>query len=307
MATSPILVVMAAGLGSRYGGLKQIDPIGPTGEIIIDYSLHDAIEAGFGRVVFVIKRELEEIFRERIGRQVEGRIDTRYAFQDLTDLPEGFTVPEGRTKPWGTGHAVLAARAHIDAPFAVINGDDFYGRDAFRAIADFLRGATGGEGLSPFAMVGYPVENTLTEHGHVARGVCRVDAQGRLLDIVERTRIERREGGIAFTEDGQTWQPLAEGTPVSMNMWGFTPALMRALEARFPAFLQGAGDNLKAEFFLPFVVDAMVQEGLATVDVLPVRARWFGVTYQEDKPLVKAAIGRLVEAGTYPSPLWTLA
>lgn len=296
MATSPILVVMAAGLGSRYGGLKQIDPIGPTGEIIIDYSLHDAIEAGFGRVVFVIKRELEEVFRERIGRQVEGRIDTRYAFQELTDLPEGFTVPEGRTKPWGTGHAVLAAREHIDAPFAVINGDDFYGRDAFRAIADFLRGAADGNGLSPFAMVGYPVENTLTEHGHVARGVCRVDAAGKLVDIVERTRIERREGGIAFTEDGQTWQPLAEGTPVSMNMWGFTPALMKALEARFPAFLQAAGDNLKAEFFLPFVVDAMVQEGLATVDVLPVRERWFGVTYQEDKPLVKAAIGRLVDS-----------
>lgn len=296
MATSPILVVMAAGLGSRYGGLKQIDPIGPTGEIIIDYSLHDAIEAGFGRVVFVIKRELEEVFRERIGRQVEGRIDTRYAFQELTDLPEGFTVPEGRTKPWGTGHAVLAAREHIDAPFAVINGDDFYGRDAFRAIADFLRGAVDGNGLSPFAMVGYPVENTLTEHGHVARGVCRVDAAGKLVDIVERTRIERREGGIAFTEDGQTWQPLAEGTPVSMNMWGFTPALMKALEARFPAFLQAAGDNLKAEFFLPFVVDAMVQEGLATVDVLPVRERWFGVTYQEDKPLVKAAIGRLVDS-----------
>jgi len=298
---------MAAGIGSRYGGLKQIDPIGPTGEIIIDYSLHDAIQAGFGRVVFVIKKELEEVFRERIGRQVEGRIDTRYAFQELTDLPEGFEVPEGRTKPWGTGHAVLAAREHIDAPFAVINGDDFYGRGAFQAIADFLRGAADGAGLSPFAMVGYPVENTLTDHGHVARGVCSVDATGKLVDIVERTRIERRDGGIAFTEDGQTWQPIAEGTPVSMNMWGFTPALMQALEARFPAFLEGAAGNLKAEYFLPSVVDAMVKEGRATVDVLPVRERWFGVTYQEDKPIVKAAIGKLVEAGTYPSPLWTLA
>lgn len=287
---------MAAGIGSRYGGLKQVDPIGPTGEIIIDYSLHDAIQAGFGRVVFVIKKELEEVFRDRIGRQVEGRIDTRYAFQELSDLPEGFAVPEGRTKPWGTGHAVLAAREHIDAPFAVINGDDFYGRGAFQAIADFLRGATDAAGVSPFAMVGYPVENTLTDHGHVARGVCSVDATGKLVDIVERTRIERREGGIAFTEDGETWQPIAEGTPVSMNMWGFTPALMQALEARFPAFLKGAEGNLKAEYFLPSVVDAMVKEGKATVDVLPVRERWFGVTYQEDKPIVKAAIGTLVDS-----------
>lgn len=302
--SAPTLVVMAAGIGSRYGGLKQVDPIGPSGEIIIDYSLFDAVKAGFERVVFVIKPELEANFRERIGRSVEKVIDTRYAFQQVDDLPAGYTVPEGRVKPWGTGHAVLAARAHVDGPFAVINGDDFYGAGAFQAIGDFLRGTTDVRPM-PFAMVGYPVENTLTEHGHVARGVCEVDAAGRLVDIVERTRIELQEGAIRFTEDGQTWSPIAPGTPVSMNMWGFTAGLMAELEARFPAFLDEAKANpLKAEYFLPFVVNALLKEGQATVQVLPVRDRWFGVTYQEDKPRVKEAIAALVADGTYPAPLW---
>ncbi len=300
----PTLVVMAAGIGSRYGGLKQIDPVGPGGEIIIDYALYDAIRAGFGRVVFVIKRELESVFRERIGRNVEGRIETHYVFQEVTDLPEGFSVPEGRTKPWGTGHAVLAARNVVDGPFAVINGDDFYGREGFQALGDFLRNLDATASPAPYAMVGFPIENTVTDHGTVARGVCATDAEGFLVDIVERTAIKPFADGIKYEAEGG-WQPIPHGTPVSMNLWGFGPGFMTELEARFPAFLAGIGANpLKAEYFLPYVVDALLKEGKASVRVLPTRDRWFGVTYQEDKPLVTAAIQNLVARGVYPARLW---
>lgn len=300
----PTLVVMAAGIGSRYGGLKQIDPVGPGGEIIIDYALFDAIRAGFGRVVFVIKRELEQVFRERIGAHVEGRLDVHYVFQDITDLPQGFSVPEGRTKPWGTGHAVLAARNVVDGPFAVINGDDFYGRESLQVMADFLRNLPSQTTPAPYAMVGFAVENTVTDHGTVARGVCTSSAEGLLVDIVERTAVKPFADGIKYEADG-AWHPIPHGTPVSMNLWGFGPDFMGELARRFPAFLEGAAANpLKAEYFLPFVVDALLKEGEATVRILPTRDHWFGVTYQEDKPLVTAAIQELVAQGAYPAHLW---
>ncbi len=297
----PTLVVMAAGLGSRYGGLKQIDPVGPGGEIIIDYSLYDALRAGFRRVVFVIKRELEPTFRERVGQRLEGRLETHYAFQELTDLPEGFRVPEGRTKPWGTGHAVLAARHLVQGPFAVINGDDFYGQESFRVMAEFLRGPSV---RGAYAMVGFAIENTVTDHGTVARGVCTADAEGHLAAITERTSVKPTPEGIRYEAEG-AWHPIPHGTPVSMNLWGFGPDFMGELERRFPAFLREAiAQPLKAEYFLPFVVDALLREGEATVQILPTPDRWFGVTYPEDKPRVAAAIQALVDAGVYPARLW---
>ncbi len=301
--SQPTLVVMAAGIGSRYGGLKQVEPVGPHGEILIEYSLYDAARAGFGRVVFVITRGIEAVFRERIGSKAERAIDTRYAFQELDDLPAGCVVPAGRAKPWGTGHAVLAARREVDGPFAVINGDDFYGRRAFQAIADFLRPARD-DSKYRYAMVGYPVENTLTEHGHVARGICAVDAAGMLTGITERTRIESRGGEAAYTEDGAAWQAIPRGTPVSMNLWGFTPSLMGELLRRFPDFLRSMADPLKSEYYLPAVVDALIRQGKAAVTVLPTDDHWFGVTYQQDKTAVAEAIGRLVQDGHYPAALW---
>ncbi|MDI6739104.1 MAG: nucleotidyltransferase [Candidatus Edwardsbacteria bacterium] len=303
--SKPILVVMAAGIGSRYGGLKQVDPVGPNGEIIIEYSLYDAVRAGFGRVVFVIKREIEEIFREKAGRSAVRAIDTRYVFQELNDRPPGFALPAGRTRPWGTGQAVLAARREVDGPFAVINGDDFYGRASFAVIADFLRTARDDEKYR-YAMVGYPVGNTLTEHGHVARGVCAVDRSGNLSGITERTRIQAFGDEIRFTENGARWQAVPKGTLVSMNLWGFTPSLMAELERRFPAFLESSrADPLKAEYFLPGVVDALVKENKASVKVLPTDDRWFGVTYQNDKAAVTSAIAKLIDSGQYPAKLWS--
>lgn len=302
--TEPILVVMAAGSGSRYGGLKQVDPVGPNGEILIEYSLYDAVRAGFGRVVFVITRGIEQVFHERIGSKAERAIDTRYVFQELSDLPQGFALPAGRTKPWGTGHATLSARREVDGPFAVINGDDFYGRTSFAAIADFLRAARD-DSKYRYAMVGYPVENTLTEHGHVSRGICAVDASGDLAGLSERTRIQSFGGEARFTEDGSTWHPIPRGTPVSMNLWGFTPSLMAELELRFPVFLGSMADPLKTELYLPTVVGALVNEGKASVKVLPTDDRWFGVTYQQDKAAVSSAIAKLIDCGQYPRELWS--
>lgn len=301
--SAPTLVVMAAGIGSRYGGLKQVDPVGPSGEILIEYSLYDAVRAGFARVVFVITRPIEQVFRERVGERAGRAVEVRYAFQELSDLPAGFAAPAGRAKPWGTGHAALAARAHVDGPFAVVNGDDFYGRRSFQAIARFLTAARD-DAKARYAMVGYPVENTLTEHGHVARGICAVDGDGLLTGITERTRIEPRGGGAAYTEDGAAWHDIPRGTPVSMNLWGFTPGFMRELGARFPQFLRSMPDPLRSEYFLPGVVDAMVREGAAAVAVLPTDDRWFGVTYQQDKEAVAAAIARMVADGAYPARLW---
>ncbi len=303
----PVLVVMAAGMGSRYGGLKQIDPIDGEGHIIMDFSIYDAVRAGFEKVIFIIKRENEADFRAAIGDRLEKHIQVAYVYQELDRLPEGFAVPEGRVKPWGTGHAVLSCREELDGPFAVINADDYYGRHAFRMAYDFLANQEDIPGAYRFMMVGYQVENTLTENGHVARGVCSVDEEGNLADIHERTRIEKKGDGAAYTEDeGKTWVPLPKGSIVSMNMWGFTRGFLKELEDRFAGFLEEnlKKNPLKCEYFLPFVVDELLKEGKASVKVLSSADKWYGVTYKEDKPVVMAAVQRLKEEGVYPQKLW---
>lgn len=297
---------MAAGMGSRYGGLKQIDPIDSQGHIIMDFSIYDAVKAGFEKVVFIIKKENEADFKERIGDRIAEQVQVEYVFQELGNLPEGYAVPEGRVKPWGTGHAVLSALPVIDGPFAVINADDYYGQQAFQLIYDYL--TTHEDGVKyQYTMVGYLLKNTLTENGHVARGICETDADGKLTGITERTRIEKHEDGPAYTEDdGATWTGLPEDTVVSMNMWGFTNSMLKELDARFAAFLK---ENLsknpqKCEYFLPFVVDELIREGKAEVNVLKSHDRWYGVTYKEDKPMVVKAIQGLKDAGLYPQKLW---
>ena len=301
------LIVMAAGMGSRYGGLKQIDPVGPNGEIILDYSVYDAAEAGFDKVIFVIKHEIEEDFKKITDGRYDGKIEVDYAFQDMNDLPEGFTVPEGRVKPWGTGQAVLSCKDLIDGPFAVVNADDYYGKETFRLVHDELvRKKNSGEKY-PFCMVGFKVENTLTENGSVARGVCQTDAEGYLTDIVERTKIAINGGKIQFTEDdGASWTDIPEGTTVSMNCWGYTLDMMAELEDRFAAFLEkGIKNNpLKCEYFLPFVVDELLKEGKAEVKVLETKEKWYGVTYKEDRAFVVKALGEKVAQGIYPEKLW---
>ncbi len=300
------LVVLAAGIGSRYGGLKQIDPMGPSGEIILDYSVYDARRAGFSKVVFVISKAIEEAFRERVGSTIEGQIETAYAFQRLDDgLPDGFAIPAGRVKPWGTAHATLASRVAVDSPFVVINADDYYGRTAYQSIADYLRSSHPADGLADYCMVGYRLGNTLTEHGHVARGVCAVDAAGFLVNAREYTRIERAGAGARFTEDGELWQPLPMDTIVSMNVWGFTPDVYARIGEHFPKFLAASRANIeKAEFYIPNFVANLIHAGEARVKVLPTAERWHGVTYAQDKPQVKAAIRELVAAGVYPENLW---
>lgn len=302
----PVLVIMAAGMGSRYGGLKQIDPVSDQGEIILDFSLYDAMMAGFEEAIFIIKKENEVDFRALIDERAGKHMKVKYAFQELSDLPQGYEVPEGRVKPWGTCHAVLSARKLIDGPFAVINADDYYGPGAFQSIYDYLEKASDDE-LYRYCMVGYEVQNTLTENGHVARGVCSVGTDETLQDIVERTKIMRREEGIAFTEDdGTTWTPLSEGTVVSMNFWGFTRSFVSEMEARFPAFLDKAlAENpLKSEYFLPGVVDQLIKEHKASVKVLKSRDKWYGVTYKEDKPGVVNALQAMKDKGIYPEKLW---
>ncbi len=302
---STTLVVMAAGIGSRYGGLKQIDPVGPSGEIVIDYSVYDAIRAGFDKVVFIIRKDIEQAFREKVGQTIEQRIDTEYVFQELDKIPEGFAVPEGRTKPWGTSHAVLCAAEAVPGPMAVINADDFYGAESFQILGDYLRSAKDTPDVYDWSMVGFVLRNTLSEHGHVARGVCTVDQGGNLQNITERTKIQPFDDGIKYTEDdGQTWHELDGGRIVSMNLWGFTPSLFTELRQRFPEFLRDNIDNPKSEFLLPFVVDDLIQLGRARVKVLPTDSRWLGVTYQDDKPRVKQAIQDLVDQGAYPENLW---
>ena len=303
----PVLVIMAAGLGSRYGGLKQMDPMDDQGHIIIDYSIYDAVRAGFEEVIFIIKRENEALFRECIGDRMGSRVQVTYVYQELTDLPQGYQVPEGRVKPWGTGHAILSCRKVLEGtPFAVINADDYYGREAFRLIYQYLASHQDDERYR-YAMVGYAIGNTVTEHGSVARGVCRMDEQGHLTDIRERTRIEKRETGIAYTEDeGVSWIPLPEDTTVSMNFWGFTGGMLRELEERFPAFLEEnlRRNPLKCEYFLPSVVEAQLKEDKAQVEVLKTPDKWYGVTYREDKPGVMAALQKMRESGIYPEKLW---
>lgn len=299
----PVLVVMAAGMGSRYGGLKQIDPVDKEGHIIMDFSVYDAVKAGFKKVIFIIKKENEADFKAAIGDRLSKHLDVTYVFQDLKNLPEGYEVPEGRVKPWGTGHAVLSCIDEIDGPFAVINADDYYGANAFRMAYDFLTQNQDEDGIYRYMMVGYKLENTLTENGHVARGVCVTDEEGHLQKIHERTHIERHEGNVAYTEDeGKTWTALPQDSTVSMNMWGFSESILKELKARFPKFLE---ENLpvnpmKCEYFLPFVVDELLGENKATVKVLKSMDKWYGVTYKEDKPVVVAAIQRMKDEGLYP-------
>lgn len=303
----PVLVVMAAGMGSRYGGLKQIDPIDKDGHIIMDFSIFDAVKAGFEKVVFIIKKENENDFREAIGNRLSEHIEVVYIFQDINNIPEGFQVPEGRVKPWGTGHAVLSCFDAIDGPFAVINADDYYGSHAFKMAYDFLTTNEDSEDCYRYMMVGYKVENTLTEHGHVSRGVCVTDEEGHLMTINERTHIEKRGEGAAYTEDdGATWVTIPEGSNVSMNMWGFTASMLKELRDRFPKFLEENIEKnpMKCEYFLPFVVDELLAEKKATVKVLESMDKWYGVTYKEDKPFVVAAIQGLKDSGLYPQKLW---
>ena len=303
---TPVLVIMAAGMGSRFGGLKQIEPVSDKGEIILDFSLYDAIMAGFKKVIFVIKEENEDAFRELIDNKAGKYIDVEYVFQKIDDLPEGYAVPEGREKPWGTGHAVLAARKVVDGPFAVINADDYYGPGAFQTMYDFLENAEDGDKYK-YCMVGYQIENTLTENGYVSRGVCQLDENSLLTDITERTKIQWQEDKIVYTEDeGQSWVELPRGTFVSMNFWGFTASMMKEMEARFPAFLDKAlVDNpMKGEYFLPGVVDQLIQEGKAEAKVLKSMDRWYGVTYKEDKEGVVDALQSMKDKGEYPDVLF---
>jgi len=300
--TKPQLVVMAAGMGSRYGGLKQVHPLGPSGEVMLDYACFDAIRAGFGKIVFVIRPDFEEAFRAAT-EWVSQRVETAYVFQELDALPQGMTLPPERTKPWGTGHAVLAAKDAIDGPFAVINADDFYGAEAFQVIADYLKTARDVDGVADFSMVGYVLERTLTDFGHVARGVCTVDDDGYLAGIIERTKIQRFGPAVRYTEDDAIWHDLSPDTPVSMNMWGFTPSLLNALESDFEAFLKENINVPKSEFFLVSGVDALVAAGKARVRVLATDAQWYGVTYRDDKPRVQQAIAGLVAGGLYPTDL----
>ena len=296
---NPVLVVMAAGMGSRYGGLKQIDPVGPNGQIIMHYSIYDAWKAGFRRVVFIIKEELLDAFRERIGNAAEKLMQVDYVFQSPDKLPEGCTMPEGRTKPLGTGHAIYCVRGVVSEPFAVINADDFYGAQAFQCLYDYLKDAQDDDKYR-YCMVGYRVENTLTENGTVSRGICEADENGYLADIVERTAISRDANGvISDPEAGE----IAEGTLVSMNMWGFTPSFLDELETGLRTFMTDElpKNPAKGEYYLPFAVDHLIQNGQATAKVLQTSAQWYGVTYKEDKPVVVDALRRMTEAGLYPA------
>ena len=305
---NPVLVVMAAGMGSRYGGLKQIDPVGSCGEAILDYSLFDAYEAGFRTAVIIIKKAIEKDFMDTVGARLKSSpMEIRYAFQELDKIPEGYTIPECRVKPWGTSHAVLCAANEIDgAPFAVINADDYYGKSAFREIFQFLSTAQDGT-YYDFCMVGYQLGNTVTDNGSVARGVCTTDENGYLADIVERTKIEKYPGGIHFTEDdGASWTDIAAETPVSMNMWGFTPVFLKEIADRFPEFLDNKvpQNPAKAEFFLPMTISQLLEENKAKVKVLKTADKWYGVTYAEDKPMVVAALQEMTRQGLYPDGLW---
>ncbi|MDA0322192.1 MAG: sugar phosphate nucleotidyltransferase [Verrucomicrobia bacterium] len=294
---SKSLVVLAAGIGSRYGGLKQMDPMGPSGEFIIDYSVFDAMRAGFDKAVFVIRRDIEEDFRATIGKRIEDRIDTRYVFQELSDLPDGFDIPDGRSKPWGTSHAILAATDGVREPFAVVNGDDFYGRESYETLGAFLDQSA--DNASAYAMVGFTLRGTLSDHGTVTRGICHM-AAGDLLESVIETSALERDGDGARTPDGAyTGDELA-----SMNMWGFKPSLFSHLQSAFLEFLRSSGNELKSECLIPAVVDALVQNSDVSVRVLPTSSPWFGVTNPDDKPKVVAAIQRLIDQGEYPGSLW---
>lgn len=300
-ASAPALLILAAGMGSRYGGLKQIDPVGPGGETVLDYSVYDALTAGFGKLVFVIRRDFAQAFREKVGRRFEAKTDVRYVYQELDRLPLGRTVPAGRAKPWGTGHAVWCAGAELAEPFAVINADDFYGADSFRQLGRFLTATNPGDEPARCCMIGFKLANTLSEFGSVSRGICTVDAQGLLVKVREVTGIER-----AHVANGQTGSGanFTGDEIASMNCWGFTPGVLPSLERQFADFLAAHGHELKAEFYIPSAVTGLINAREATVAVLPTSSSWFGVTYREDRPRVVASLQALVQAGVYPASLW---
>lgn len=303
--SKPTLVIMAAGIGSRYGGLKQLDAIGPNGEIIMDYSIYDAVKAGFGSVVFIINRNIEKPFKEYFGSRIQNVVETKYVYQSVSDVPPGFIVPEGRIKPWGTGHAVLSCRNAVSTPFAVINADDFYGASSFRKICEYLTNLNEKARRNEYCMVGFRLENTLTENGYVSRGICSVDSEGYLKEIQERTKIQKVGDAVKYTEDNVSWTEIPPESTVSMNMWGFTPSIFKELEERFPKFLEENKDRLeKAEFFIPSIVHDLIVSGKARVKVLSSEDKWYGVTYKEDKPKVMQAIQNMIKCGLYPSSLW---
>lgn len=300
----PTLIIMAAGMGSRFGGLKQITPVGPSGEKIMDYSVFDAVRAGFGKVVFVIKHAIEDEFKEKIGNVIAAHLPVEYVFQELDALPDGYTVPDGREKPWGTGHAVLCCRDVVKEPFAVINADDYYGRDCFKLLADFLAKPQT-DGKKHFAMAGYRLCNTLTENGYVSRGVCEVEENNRLTGLTERTHIEIHDDKPQFTEDdGETWTELPADCYVSMNCWAFPAGTLDSFEELFCAFLDKRGGEMKSEFYLPFAVNALVDAGEADVQVLPTEDKWYGMTYAADHEMVRSALAELTAQGLYPDKMW---
>jgi len=296
----PTLLILAAGMGSRYGGLKQMDELGPGGESIIDYSVYDAIQSGFEKVVFVIRRSFADAFKERFEPKLAGKIKTEYVFQELDDLPEGYSLPEGREKPWGTGHAILMAKNVINEPFAIVNADDFYGRGAYQQVFDFVAESSNDH---EYAMVGYALNNTLSEHGTVSRGVCETDADSNLVNIVERTKIGY-EGDKVFFYEGDDKTELTGNEPVSMNFWAFKPNYFQYLEESFVEFLNEKGTEMKSEFYFNAVVDNLIQKGMASTKVIKTDAKWFGVTYKEDKPLVQEKLNTLIKDGIYPAKLW---
>jgi UTP-glucose-1-phosphate uridylyltransferase len=298
----PTLVILAAGMGSRYGSLKQVDPVGPSGETILEYSVYDAIRAGFGKVVFVIRRDIENDFKEIFIHKLREHIEIEYVFQELDMVPVGIKIPAERVKPWGTGHAVMVAASKVSEPFAVINADDYYGADAYKKMADYLSKMNHTQ--TNYSMVGFELDNTLSEYGLVSRGVCEEDANANLLSVVERTKIGRDEKGVAYKDINDALVYISEKSIVSMNFWGFTPIFFRQVEEHFKEFIKLNYTNPKAEFYLPFVVDDLIKAKQASVKVLRSTDRWFGITYKEDKPLVIAKINELVSAGVYPKVLW---
>jgi len=298
----PTLLVLAAGMGSRYGGLKQIDPMGPSGETILDYSVFDALRAGFGKVVFIIRPDFEKDFRERVAARFANKVEVDFAFQTLDRLPSGFTLPAGREKPWGTTHAILCARKQVRTPFAVINADDFYGSDSYAVLGKDLSAMDAG--TTDYSMVGFTLKNTLSDHGTVARGVCRTDPQGRLTDIRELTKIARMGTGAEHRGEDGAVVPLTGEEPVSMNMWGFAPSVFPLLDQEFRAFLTAKGSELKSECYIPITVGSLIRESKASCRVLRTHSAWFGVTYREDKPMVQASIRSLVASGDFPHSLW---
>lgn len=304
MINRPILVVMAAGMGSRYGGLKQIDPIGPKGELIIEYSVYDAIKAGFGKIIFVIKEEMLQVFKEVIGNKMERVIDVEYIFQDIKNIPKGFQVPEGRIKPWGTGHAILCCKDVVNSPFAVINADDYYGQETYKVMSDFLNSNTK---KNLYAMAGFVLEKTLTEAGTVARGICQVDKNNNLISIEERTKIKQIGDKTKYTIDSTEWFEIRKGSIVSMNLWGFNPSVFNELENGFKEFLKDLNDNNKklktSEYYLPTLVNNLLLTNKGKVKVLKTDEQWYGVTYKEDKEKVKLAIKELMDK-KYPENLW---